>query len=405
MPSAEAGVAPLELAVDAEADERHRALGQRPHRAGALLLDQVGRVQPGRQRHDAQLEPAARRDPGRAQHRLLPGAVGVEGEEHDAGEAGQLADLVLGQRGAHQPDRVAQPRLVQGDDVGVALGQQHLARLRGVGPGQVGGEEVAALVEDGRLRGVEVLRLLVGAGRARPEAQDAPARVAERERDAPPEAVVDPVALAGALHEPGVGELLVAEAGPAGGDEDAVPGARRVADAELAQHALLQPARLEVLAGAAGLVGLPQHPHVVGGGALEQLEQPLALPAAVGGARVLLVELELDPVAVGEELERALEVDPLRELDVAEEVAALPAPEAVEDLLARVDPERRRALVVERAQPGHAARPRAAQLDPGADEVGHVDRVAHALAAGVGVARHQAAKDSGTLSASKARMQ
>jgi hypothetical protein len=108
----------------------------------------------------------------------------------------------------------------------------------------------------------------------------------------------------------------------------------------------------------------------------------------LGRRRVLLDDLELHPVAGGQELERARELHPLGELHEPEGVAALATAEAVEALLGRIDAERRRALVVEGAQPLVTGRPRAAQLHARADQVEHVDRVAHALLGVVGVAGH-----------------
>ena len=80
------------------------------------------------------------------------------------------------------------------------------------------------------------------------------------------------------------------------------------------------------------------------------------------------------PVAVGQELERALELHPLGELHELEGVAALATAEAIEALLGRIDAERRRALVAEGAQPLATGRPRAAQLHARTDQVDHVDR-------------------------------
>ena len=73
-----------------------------------------------------------------------------------------------------------------------------------------------------------------------------------------------------------------------------------------------------------------------------------------GGLRVLRLALELHAGAVGERLQRGAEVEPLGLHHELEDVAALAAAEAVVELLDRVDAERRRALVVERAQPGVA---------------------------------------------------
>jgi len=69
-------------------------------------MDEVGAVRALRQRYDAHRQ-VARPNARGAQHRLLAGAVGVEGERHLRGQAGQLADLLLGQRRPCEADRVA----------------------------------------------------------------------------------------------------------------------------------------------------------------------------------------------------------------------------------------------------------------------------------------------------------
>ena len=150
---------------------------------------------PARQRDDAQAQRrvAAQRDARGAQHRLLAGVVGVEREPHLGREALQLGDLVVGQRRAHDPDAVAHADLVHRDDVGVALGRDDEPGLRRGGAREVGGEELAALVEELALGAVDVLRppVVRVAERAAREAAHAPARVGEREHDLRAEAVVD----------------------------------------------------------------------------------------------------------------------------------------------------------------------------------------------------------------------
>ncbi len=124
------------------------------------------------------------------------------------------------------------------------------------------------------------------------------------------------------------------------------------------------------------------------------------MAAALGLARVLLGEIERDAVAVGEELHGAEEVEALGLPREADRVAADLAAEAVVVLLRGLDAERRRALVVKRAQARVAVRVDAAQLGARADEVDHVDRVANPLDRVVGVARHQGANAGGTASSS-----
>src|SRR4051812_2339375 len=141
------------------------------------------------------------------------------------------------------------------------------------------------------------------------------------------------------------------------------------------------------------------------GGALQQLEQPLALRAPRRLLRVLGLDLQLDAVAVREELHRLREAHPLGLLHEREAVAALPAAEAVIELVGGVDPERRGPLVVERAQALVAVRSGALELGSRPDQLDHVDGVAHALAGVRREARHHRANALGTVSSSNARMQ
>ncbi len=225
-------------------------------------------------------------------------------------------------------------------------------------------------MEEVGLGGVDVLRPLVGAHRAAAEAEGAAAAVADREHDPRAEAVV----LAAApptLHQTDPAQLLDLEAGPLAPQQHLVPGARRVADPEGAQHLLAEPALGQVFARLAGLVGLPEVGRVEGGGAVEQLPEAASLLALGLGPRVLLLALELDPVAVGEQLDRLGEAEPLLLLDELDRVAADPAAEAVVELFLGVDRERGRALLVEGAEPD-PARALAAQVGVGRD---HLDDV------------------------------
>src|SRR5437899_972517 len=61
-----------------------------------------------------------------------------------------------------------------------------------------------------------------------------------------------------------------------------------------------------------------------------------------------------DAAALGEQLQRFIEADPLDLLDELEDIAALAAAEAFEELMVGVDPEGRGLLVMEGAQAGVA---------------------------------------------------
>ena len=96
--------------------------------------------------------------------------------------------------------------------------------------------------------------------------------------------------------------------------------------------------------------------------------------------RILTLALQLDPVALCQQLERFLEVHALGLLYEREDVARGLAAEAVVDLLGGVDAERRSALLVERAQALIPGRARAPKLGAGRDQLDEIDGVADAIA-------------------------
>jgi hypothetical protein len=137
---------------------------------------------------------------------------------------------------------------------------------------------------------------------------------------------------------------------------------------------------------------------------VREREQPLARLAARRLVRVLGLALQRYPVALGQPLERAREVEPLGLHHEPEDVAARRAAEAVVELLDRIDAERGRALLVERAQPMQPADAGALELRAGADELDEVDGVADPLARLSRVARHQSARPCGTKRSVHARI-
>ena len=115
-----------------------------------------------------------------------------------------------------------------------------------------------------------------------------------------------------------------------------------------------------------------------------------ALAPAAALLRTRVVGLALDPhvEALRQQLHGLLEVERLGLLDELEGVAPLAAAEAVVELLLGIHGERRRALVVERAEPGPArADPAQVRLLP--DEVHHVHGIAHAVDRVLREQRHQ----------------
>ena len=177
-----------------------------------------------------------------------------------------------------------------------------------------------------------------------------------------------------ALDQADAAQLIDLEAGALPATSTRVPGARREADTEGPQHPLAQAPLGQVLARLAGLFRLPEVAGVEGGGAIEQLFEAAPVLAPGLSAWVLLLALELDPVAVGEQLDRLGETEPLLLLDELDHVTADPAAEAVVELLLGVDRERRGALLVERAEADPAGA-LAAQVGVGGDHLDDVRRL------------------------------
>src|SRR5581483_4417300 len=155
----------------------------------------------------------------------------------------------------------------------------------------------------------------------------------------------------------------------------------------LAGDLLAEPAALQVVAGEPAHLGLPEGALVVGGGLVEQLEEPGAAGRAGLLLRRDLLVLERHPEAVGEPFDGADEVEPLRLADERDHVALRVAAEAVV-AAARRDREARRALLVERAAPDE---PRALLAQRGAllDDRDQVGGRPHRLDGAVLDPRHQ----------------
>ena len=117
----------------------------------------------------------------------------------------ELLQLPLGERRAHRRDDRLEPGLAQREHVGVALDDDRALLLRDRGARAVEPVEQVALAEELALGRVDVLRAqrVVLAQLARLEAAHPPARVGQREEQAPVEVVV-----AAPVDEPGRGELL-----------------------------------------------------------------------------------------------------------------------------------------------------------------------------------------------------
>ena len=189
------------------------------------------------------------------------------------------------------------------------------------------------------------------------------------------------IALLALQNQPGGLDLLDRVARLLTSHQDRIPRTRRTADPELGQNLVAQPALGEVGPCSACLRRISQEARVEARGALQQLGQPCPSPTLILEPGVLLLAVELDAVAVGQRLDRLGEPQRLLLLDELDHVAPDPAPEAVVELLLGVDRERRRALVVKRAQAREPG-PRAPQVGVGRDDLDDVRRLLDPLDAG-----------------------
>jgi hypothetical protein len=261
---------------------------------------------------------------------------------------------------------------VQRKHVRVTLHDDRLVLLGDRRAGAVEPVDDPALPEELAFGRVDVLGLdrVVVVQAARAEAQHPAARVRERE-DEPAREVVVPAA----VDETSGDELVLRVALLARLHGEPIA-ARREAEAEVAADLLGEAALREITAH--GLAGgrVPEVAAVEAGRVLEErLETVAALALCLLRGRRLLV-LELRPRPVGEPLDGLREIEPLGLAHERDEVAALVAPVAIEELLHGVDPEARSLLGVERAQ-ADPARARLPELRAPLDDIDHVRRGDH----------------------------
>ena len=382
-------------------EDRHleRVVDQLPEALDLALAEHVGGVLPGRHGGNPQTHlPAPGHSLG-AQHRVAPGSVGVEREDHLVGVRGQNRQLVRRDRGTHDRHRLLDPRLVRRQHVGVPLHHHRAPPLCDRRPRAVDPVERSALVVELAVGRVQVLRLRVGRERPRAEALDPPAGIPHREGDPRPEAVVVP-ALPPLLDEPGGLKLRDGEPRLLPPGKNLIPRARREADAEGVEDLRAEPSALQVLPRLRRLRRAAQERGVEVRGAIEHVAQARpALPRLLG-LRVRPLALDLDAVPLRERLHGLREGQSLLLLDELDRVSTDPAAEAVVHALLGIDRERRRALVVERTE-AHERRPAAPQLRVRRDDLDEVGRLLHPLDRVVGEASASAHSRDSSGSASR----
>ena len=182
----------------------------------------------------------------------------------------------------------------------------------------------------------------------------------------PAEPVVDaPVALG---KHPGQFQLRVREPAAAEVLEERVPALRRVADAELLSGGAVEAAAVQEVAALGGARRQQLRAEELVGD-LVGVQEPLALAHLLpvgAGAAVLVAQLVADPG--GQLLHGLVEGGVVQLLHEGDDVAVLAAAEAVVAAHLGADGERRRALVVERAQALEGTQPGALERDVAVDD-------------------------------------
>src|SRR5262249_34510765 len=241
--------------------------------------------------------------------------------------------------------------------------------------------EDVLLAEHGPVRRVQVLGRT--AARHLPGAE--PAYAAARVGQGKHEAVAESVTAT--RREARLVELAGGEGARQSRTAHPVGSCGRKAQAEAISRFAPDATLLEIRACGACFGRLPQISLIEACRGVQQAEKPVLLGPPPILLRRALVVLERDPIAVGQPFHGGRELQGLGLLHEADSVALRLAAEAVVHLVLRVDPEGRRALLVERtaSPPLH---PRALQLRTARDEVDHVDRVLDGLDAGMAYSRH-----------------
>ncbi|MCY1220629.1 hypothetical protein D9M72_326490 [compost metagenome] len=303
-----------------------------------------------------------------AQGGLLAGGIAVEGEDDFSPGAvvgqqppGDL-DVVGAERGSTGGHCRRDPRQVAGHDVGVTLHHHQLPFLGDVPLGEVDAVEHLGLLVERGFRGIEVLGALIvliefpGA-----EADGVAGDVTDGPDQAAAEPVIDtPVAFGEHARQLQLG-IRVAPAAEV--LEQRVPALRGIADAELFSGCPVEAAAVQEVASLRGGGGQQLGAeelvrHFVG------VQEALALAhvlAAGAGAAVFVAQFEADPG--GQLFHGLMERGVVQLLDKGDDVAVLAAAEAVVPAHLGTDGERRRTLIVERAQALEGAQPGALERD------------------------------------------
>ncbi|KGX49631.1 hypothetical protein Y025_5578 [Burkholderia pseudomallei TSV32] len=316
------------------------------------------------------------------------GRVAVETEDDRVRLPQQLLHVNRRARGAERRHRVRKAELRERDDVHVPLDDERVLVLANREPRLEQAVQLAALVEQRRLRRIQVFGLAAVQHPAA-EADDLPLHVADREHDPLAEPVVAArdavrVGLLADDHEARVDERIVAVVVER--RLEVLPAVRRVAEPEAQRDLARQAAPLQVLdrvRRAAQLLavivtGGLHHVGQRGRDRFRRRGRRMAVARAAASAHRRRLVRHREPDRLRELLHRLGKREPRVLHQEADRGAMRAATEAVIELLRRADRKRRALLVVKRAQP-HEVGAALLELHVPADHVDDVDAVQQIL--------------------------
>src|SRR5690606_38497985 len=323
-----------------------RPVEERCERRGAALANQRVRVLALGQRDYERVDPGLQQRVRRAERRAPARSVAVIEQQRAPRIPREQVRLLGRHRGAHAGNRVLDATTRERHIVHVTLDDERrtLAPDRVARPVQA--VENGALVEDRRLGRIEIFRLVTAGEYTSTERDHATAHLGHREHQPVAETVVRLAASLALLDQPRIQQHVILDTVLMGRAAQRLPVVGRIADAEpldgiLTDLALLQVAQCMLAR------GLAQH-------SLEEVcrERDGLVQLAVG---ILLLARpfparDLHANAVRDLAHRVGEREPLVLHEETENVARLAAAEALEEALRWDHVERRRLLVMERAE-------------------------------------------------------
>src|SRR5579883_251213 len=346
--------------------EGSRRVEDFPHRRRAEAQDERVRILAGRKARKAQGEarPQDRQGAlGGAQRGALARGIAVEAEDGLGRKAPQLLDLRLGQRRAERRHSRREAGAVQRDDIHIAFGDDRRGRLlRGLARRRPAVKD-APLLEERRVRRIEVFGLPV-AENAPAESDDAAAAVADREDDA----VAEPVVAGAPVIRPPQQAAFDQERLRHAGERALQPVARVVgeAEAEAPDRRLVEAALAQI----GERAGAARRPELLLEEAAGRRHRRLQIDLALRPRHFLRRGARhFEPRFGGELLDRLAEAEPAALHDEADDVAMRAAAEAMEEALVLDDVEGGRLLLVEGAEADEVAAA-LRQPDPTPDHLG-----------------------------------